>query len=327
MNNQELLNLVKQCGTFVFAIFVAHGYLTHDQATSLMGDLAVVIPALGSIGTIGWSVYSHWNMKKVPEAAKVVGALLLAFLLMEGYFGAPAMAADLPVKAPSFSAPAYPYDSSGFYFGPNLMAGIQQTSVSGNPLLVTSLVNGNLNAAGGSVGGTIGYTKGNAAFWWAVEDSLDYQNITATAASVVPASTVSRWSNETVVRVHGFNPLQYLPNLGITFPSFPTQLPVVPVGIAVGAAQLYIGGGVKEWGISGNFVGNGSQTYGVGGVLQAGSIAQIIDATGKPTGAALDLGAEVVFANKTLSVTTGGGTPLGQITSGNQYWAYTKVLW
>ena len=240
---------------------------------------------------------------------------------------APALAADLPTivtKGP----PLYPYDGSGFYFGPNVMAGIAQTSVSGNPLLVTSLVNGNLNAAGGAVGVTVGYTKGNAAFWWAVEDSIDYQNITASAASaVVPASTVSRWSNETVVRVHGFNPLQYLPNLGITFPSFPTQFPVVPAGIAIGAAQLYMGGGVKEWGISGNFVGAGSQTYGVGGVLQAGSLAQIIDATGKPTGAALDLGAEVVFANHAFSVMTGGGTPLGKITSGNQYWAYTKVLW
>lgn len=240
----------------------------------------------------------------------------------------PAFAADLPpiiTKGP----PAYPYDNSGFYFGPNLMAGIQQTSVSGNPLLVTSLVNGNLNAAGGSVGGTIGFTHGNAAFWWAIEDSLDYQNITASATTTttIPASAVSRWSNETVVRVHGFNPLQYLPNLGITFPSFPTQFPVTPAGIAVGAAQLYIGAGVKEWGISGNFAGNSSQTYGVGGLIQAGSLAQIIDSTGKPTGAALDLGAEIVFANKGLAITTGGGTPIGQLTSGNQYWAYTKVLW
>ena len=240
-----------------------------------------------------------------------------------------ALAADLPLPTKAYAPPAYPYDGSGFYFGANVMAGIQQTSVSGNPLLVTSLVNGNLNAAGGAVGGTIGYTKGNATWWWAIEDSLDYQNITASATTTttIPASAVSRWSNETVVRVHGFNPLQYLPNLGITFPSFPTQLPVVPAGIAVGAAQLYIGGGVKEWGIGGNFVGNGSQTYGVGGLLQAGSIAQIIDATGKPTGAALDLGAEVVFASKGFSVMTGGGTPLGKITSGDQYWAYTKVLW
>jgi hypothetical protein len=251
--------------------------------------------------------------------------LLSTALLWSGV----AMAADMPVKALSVAPPTYPYDGSGFYFGANVMAGIQQTTVAGNPTLVTSLANGNLNAAGGAVGGTIGYTRGNATWWWAIEDSLDYQNITASATTaVVPASAASRWSNETVVRVHGFNPLQYLPNLGITFPSFPTQLPVVPAGIAVGAAQLYIGGGVKEWGITGNFVGNGTSTYGVGGLIQAGSIAQIIDATGKPTGAALDLGAEVVFASKALLVTAGpGGPALGTLTSGNQYWAYTKVLW
>ena len=242
-------------------------------------------------------------------------------------FAGAAVAADLPVKAP-YAPPAYPFDASGFYFGVNVMAGVAQDSVTGNPTFAGSLVNGNLNAAGGAVGGTVGWTKGNAAFWWAIEDSLDYQNISATVPGAA-VSTVSRWSNETVVRVHGFNPLQYLPSLGVTFPTFPTQFPVVPAGIAVGAAQLYIGAGAKEWGISGNFGGAGGSTWAVAPMIEAGALAQIIDATGKPTGAALDLGAEVVFANKGFTVMVGPGNPVfaGSVTSGNQYWAYTKVLW
>ena len=67
MNNQELLNAAKQVGTLIFGVFVARGYLTHNQASTVMTDLGVVIPALGSLGTIGWSIYSHWNMVKVPE--------------------------------------------------------------------------------------------------------------------------------------------------------------------------------------------------------------------------------------------------------------------
>ena len=259
-----------------------------------------------------------------------MGVIMRKFILSTCaiLFVVPALAADLPpivTKGP----PAYPYDSSGFYFGINTMAGVQQNSVAGNPTFVGSLATGNLNAAGGAVGATFGWTKGNAIFWWAIEDSIDYQNITATATSA-PVSTVSRWSNETVVRVHGWNPLQYLPNFGITNPfTFSNLIPANPTGMLLSAAQLYIGAGAKEWGESGNFVGAGTTTWGVAPMIQAGAIAQIIDATGKPTGAALDLGAEVVFANKGFTVTTGPGGPgfAGAGSFGNQYFGYMKILW
>ena len=258
-----------------------------------------------------------------------MGVIMRKFLLatIAVLLAVPAFAADLPAivtKGP----PAYPYDSSGFYFGANVMAGVQQNSINGNPTFTGSLVNGNLTAAGGAIGGTVGWTKGTAGFWWAIEDSLDYQNITA-SATTGNASTASRWSNETVVKVHGFNPLQYLPNLGITFPTFPTTFPATPAGISVGAAQLYIGAGAKEWGVSGNFGGIGGTTWAVAPMIEAGSVAQIIDTTGKPSGAALDLGAEVVFADRGFTFMAGPGSPVfaGAVKSGNQYFAYAKVLW
>lgn len=44
-------------------------------ATSLHQDGSTV-PAIATdlvdLGTLGYAVYNHWNMKKVPETAKVV---------------------------------------------------------------------------------------------------------------------------------------------------------------------------------------------------------------------------------------------------------------
>jgi hypothetical protein len=116
MNNQEILNALKQLGTFAFAFMVARGYLTHDQSTALLNDLSVIIPAIGGLCTMGWSIYSHWNMKKVPQnstaigtttampvgstmpaalavATKVVGTLLIGFLALQALAPAHAVAA------------------------------------------------------------------------------------------------------------------------------------------------------------------------------------------------------------------------------------------
>ena len=74
MNNQEKLNLLKQILTFASGILVARGVITDAQASAAISDIAVIIPALTGVGSIAWSVYSHWNMKKVAETAIVVAA-------------------------------------------------------------------------------------------------------------------------------------------------------------------------------------------------------------------------------------------------------------
>lgn len=119
MNTQEILNVLKICGATLFGILAMHGYMTQDQASVIMGDLTIAVPALLSAGSVGWSIYAHWNMKKVPDHAvvvdpvvtkansgqptaqvqtasgtivgKVVGALLIAFMLSAMAI-APAMA-------------------------------------------------------------------------------------------------------------------------------------------------------------------------------------------------------------------------------------------
>lgn len=73
MNNQEKLNLLKQILTFASGILVARGIISDGQASNAISDIAVIVPALSGLCSIIWSVYSHWNMKKVPEKAVVVG--------------------------------------------------------------------------------------------------------------------------------------------------------------------------------------------------------------------------------------------------------------
>jgi opacity protein-like surface antigen len=51
-----------------------------------------------------------------------VQKLLIASVVAVGFFGAPALAADLPIKDPAYSAPitAPPYNWSGYYVGANI---------------------------------------------------------------------------------------------------------------------------------------------------------------------------------------------------------------
>lgn len=67
MNTQELLNILKIVGSTLFGMLAMHGYMTTAQASAIMGDLTIAVPALLSAGTMAWSIYAHWNMKKVPE--------------------------------------------------------------------------------------------------------------------------------------------------------------------------------------------------------------------------------------------------------------------
>jgi len=108
-NNDETMNAVKQFLTMFFSMLtIAVPALANSQQYSLLTTgIMTTVPALFTLGSIAWSIYSHWNMKKVPEAAtalllpnpsppagtvvdlapmkgmaKVVGALLVGFLLL-----------------------------------------------------------------------------------------------------------------------------------------------------------------------------------------------------------------------------------------------------
>lgn len=72
MNGQEALNALKQGLTFLGALATGAGLVSATEANTITSDVLVAVPALVSLGSMAWSIYSHWNMKKVPETAKVV---------------------------------------------------------------------------------------------------------------------------------------------------------------------------------------------------------------------------------------------------------------
>ena len=65
MNQDEIGSLIRKI--LIMALSALGTKLHIDDATTaaLATDLANVI-------VIGWGVYAHWGMKKVPETAKVI---------------------------------------------------------------------------------------------------------------------------------------------------------------------------------------------------------------------------------------------------------------
>jgi hypothetical protein len=111
MNSDETMNMVRQFLTLASAFAAGLGWITKDQAASIVTDLGVIVPAAIGLGSVAWSIYAHWNMKKVPESAtavalpagpqpvgasvtpglvKVVGALLVGFLVGLALYAQPA---------------------------------------------------------------------------------------------------------------------------------------------------------------------------------------------------------------------------------------------
>jgi hypothetical protein len=268
---------------------------------------------------------------------KMILATAMSSLVLSAAFAAD-VTPPVYTKAQKSNLLTFPYNGDGFYWGIATKMGVEQDSASGQ-IGGIALATGNMNATGGGIGGTLGYMHGMGDKWVAFEGSLYYQNVTAGGQAVtplaggvnalVPASFASRWSSDQVVKIGGWNPFSWLGNLGgFTFPTLPTP-PSVPGITIVGTGHTYIMAGIEEWGISGQFFNqNSGVDVGVAALLGAGVMNQIVDSTGKLTGAVLDVGADVVFADKGLSVAGlfVPGTPVvSQLNSGRKYEAYAKV--
>ena len=94
MNSDEIKSLVVKILLVVFSSLAAKYHISGDTVTAVASDVA-------DLGVIGYGIYDHWNMKKVAETAKVVGALLFVFLVMQscgGFASSSAMAATVVHK-------------------------------------------------------------------------------------------------------------------------------------------------------------------------------------------------------------------------------------
>jgi hypothetical protein len=222
-----------------------------------------------------------------------------------------AQAADqaLPLKAPATTRIGYP----GWYLFVGTEAVVAQANVSGNNLFATSLVGGDLKAAGGAVGGGFGYITPK----WRFETGAHYQNITGSLPGVT-ASVASRWSayQEVDVNFSIFQNILTALNAGISAGgfAFPSFAPVLPSNLTVAAMpRQYAGAGFREFGLDGAFGGATGATVSAGPFVKTGFIYQAVDATGKSTGGSWDVFAWVNWPMKgfTLNnVLAANGTPV-----------------
>jgi len=72
MNQDEKLNALKQMLTMIGSLATMAGILTSGQVSELTSAVCIAAPALLTISSVLWSVYSHWNMAKVPENSMVI---------------------------------------------------------------------------------------------------------------------------------------------------------------------------------------------------------------------------------------------------------------
>jgi hypothetical protein len=225
----------------------------------------------------------------------------------------PALAADMPVKAPPFTAPA----SSPWYCGVGTEADVAQSNVSGTNLFATSLVSGGLTATGGSIDGACGYLSANPQRWWRVQIEGGWSNIKGTnVAAATPGASGSsafiaqRWHATQEFDI-GFELIQrifaVLPNLG-TASLFPSFTPVLPSNVSVGVPHQYVGGGLREFGIDGRFGAASGQTIGLAPMVKSGFIWCTLNAAGQCNGGALDAYAWVAFPVKGMTFGNVGAT-------------------
>jgi hypothetical protein len=74
VNNQETMNTLKQMLTMVFSAITVlmPGLATAQQMSTLATAIMTAVPALITAGSVIWSIYAHWGMKKVPDAATAI---------------------------------------------------------------------------------------------------------------------------------------------------------------------------------------------------------------------------------------------------------------
>jgi hypothetical protein len=222
----------------------------------------------------------------------------------------PAMAADLPFKAPPVSdQELYNWSASGWIIGGGTYGGVEQASVNGNSLLLPSLVSSNINASGGGVEGLVGFIHGNTNVlgfgnWYLLEAKAAYQNIQGgTALAGGSSSFWSRWSatQDACVGADVVTALtSVIGNLGI---SWPTWTPSLPANVQVGVPKQCLGVQVREFGLGGNFGGAGGTTTAVAPGLITQFIYPTIATTGKPNGGAVKLWASADISSKGLEFT------------------------
>lgn len=309
MNQDEITNIVQLLLTAAGAILVTHGLVTSTEWTSLAGAV------MGLVGPV-WSIfYSHWNMKKVPETAKVIAGAVLAAVFLS-LMPAGGQAADMPKKAaplPNFLSTAYP-TTSGIYFGLGTMGGGGTVNASVTGVNSNSLVSNQIG-----VSGIVGYAWNvpNSQMFAAAEGWFGWQNFNGSQqgfALTGPATFTQR--------VMFGAPLsditQLFPTLGVAVPPFPT----LPGGQTATNIKPYLAATFTEDDVTLDIAGMGSnRDWRFSPGIAIGALGQLT------SGSVVDVFAMTKFPQRGLCVGPGlpAGQPCGSV--GTTYLAGLALKW
>jgi|ERR1700726_2121212 len=157
------------------------------------------------------------------------------FLLaaMAALISLPALAADLPVKAPSLSY-QYPSTKCGMYYGVNTMG---SSAAVENAAIGTQTVQG-------AIGLTLGYTCPAGAGYWFVDGMFDFANLNGSANGFAlsgPAQFEQRFGFGAPIPLI----LGLIPGLGSLQNAVPSLIPLPP-GTAVVTSNPYLYASIHE---------------------------------------------------------------------------------
>lgn len=160
--------------------------------------------------------------------------------------GVPAMAADLPFKAPQSLPTSFPIASSGLYYGLYVAGAAGSAGVNNVPAGINST---SLISQQGEIGGTLGYRFGssNMQRFIDLECDLGYMNLNGTTAGLSLSGPIAGECGARI-GVPAAAITSLFPNLGL--PNF--MLPL-PTGVNVLSTQMYVGGAARFEDISANF--------------------------------------------------------------------------
>lgn len=231
--------------------------------------------------------------------------LRYATIIVLTLFAVPAVAADMPVKAPKQVLPGYPYDNSGFYFGAGTFGGGGHVTGVAPGVNAAALVTNQIAATG-----VVGYTWGTRNAFYAIEGQFGVTNINGNTAGLSTSGPMTA-----LVRGKVGIPLDTLLAL---FPSLPVTwsippFPLLPAGQTATNVHTYAFAGVKmddistNFGLSSNKEWRGAPIAGIGamGQLTKGLAADAWVGTAWPT-KALCVG-PIACAGEGQQVLVGGG--------------------
>ena len=186
--------------------------------------------------------------------------LLVAVIAAAAFCGAPAFAADMPVKAPPAAVVAAAYNWTGFYVGIVGGGGWGDTRHTNN---VNGATSGTVRISGGMFGGTVGYNAQFGSWVLGLEGDFSWSGIKRSfndtgsgfCAGIIQCETSLRWFGTGRARLgYAWNSFLVYGTAGVAYGNvrgFITNVtppPTFTAGDNTRAGFVY-GGGV-EWGFA-----------------------------------------------------------------------------